>query len=51
MYASNCPISRPAVISVPADVDLNGIGFSYSIGLFYPVSSDVDRFVLPPATQ
>lgn len=49
MYASNCPVSRPVPLPhFPQDVDLNGIGFSYDLGLFYPVSSDPDRYVVPP---
>jgi hypothetical protein len=49
-YASNCPVSRPNPLPhFPPDVDLNGIGFSYDIGLLYPVNSDGsdDKFVVP----
>lgn len=49
-YASNCPISRPAVLNVAADYDLNGVGWSDDLGLFYPVSqvsADADLFVVP----
>jgi hypothetical protein len=50
MYAANCPVSRPVPLpQFPPDVDLNGIGFSYDIGLLYPVNDDGsdNRFVVP----
>jgi hypothetical protein len=48
-YASNVPISRPAVLpNFPPDVDLNGIGFNYDIGLMYQVYQETPLIRLPP---
>lgn len=49
-YASNVPISRPAVLpNFPPDVNLNGWGFSYDIGLTIPVYQETPLIRLPPA--
>jgi hypothetical protein len=51
-YASNCPISRPNPVAAqyPPDVNLNGIGFSYEIGLVYMITSDdFDERIRQPA--
>jgi hypothetical protein len=48
-YASDCPISVPLYIStVDPDVNLNGMSFSYNIGLFYVPNTVIQPFKLPP---
>lgn len=50
-YASNVPISRPAILSdYPPHVNLNTIGFNYDIGLVYQVFSDPSLIRLPAPT-
>lgn len=48
-YVSDCPISVPLYIpNVNPDVDLNGVMFSYDIGLVYQPTSVVQPLTLPP---
>jgi len=47
-YVSNVPISRPVVLpQFLANVNLNGIGFNYDIGLVYQVYAD-PPLIKPP---
>jgi hypothetical protein len=47
-YIATCPISVPLSTNLTADVDLNGMKFSYDHGIFYsPVSQHV-TLQLPP---
>jgi hypothetical protein len=48
-YVSNCPISVPLhIATASADVDFNGVMFSYDIGLFYPTTTVLLPLKLPP---
>lgn len=40
LYASNCKISGPAKIATTADVDFNGLQWSYTVGLVFPQGAD-----------
>jgi hypothetical protein len=41
LYASNCKISGPADVAVSADVDFNGLQWSYVAGLVFPQGASV----------
>jgi hypothetical protein len=48
-FAANCKISGPTQVATPADVDFNGLQFSYTIGLMFPAQAAAERVpVLPP---
>jgi hypothetical protein len=48
-YVANTQISVPiADTRLKADVDLNGLKFSYQYGIFYEVSSTFLPITLPP---
>lgn len=48
-YVSNVPISAPLYIATAnPDVDLNGMKFSYDIGMFYVPNSVLQPLRLPP---
>lgn len=38
-YTANCKISRPIAIKAQPDVDLNGMMFSYTVGLMFPAQA------------
>ena len=47
-FAADCPISRPTRMPVKADVDLNGIKFSYRLGFMYEPQDDYTPLTPPP---
>lgn len=48
-YVSNCPISVPLIVATAsADVDFNGVAFSYDIGVFFPTTTVLQPLTLPP---
>lgn len=51
-YFSDTPISTPLYIpTISADVDLNGLSFSYEIGLMFTPNSVSQPLKLPPPFQ
>ena len=42
-YASNTPISGPVAITHKADVDFNGLQWSYDVGLMFPSSAAMNK--------
>ena len=51
-YIANGPISATNYIpNVDADIDLNGMKFSYAIGMFYTPESTTPTLKLPPPFQ
>jgi hypothetical protein len=47
-YVSNTPISQPISLNnVTADVDLNGVMFSFQIGLIYAPQQDFSPLTAP----
>jgi hypothetical protein len=44
-YTSNVKISAPIAISTQADVDFNGIQFSYTVGLMFPPQASMQETV------
>lgn len=50
-YFSDTPISRPLNVGIEPDVDLNGMSFSYTIGLFFHKVPDQIPIKLPPPFQ
>jgi hypothetical protein len=40
-FVSNVRISSPVAIDAKPDVDLNGVMFSYTVGLMYPSTAAV----------
>jgi hypothetical protein len=50
-YASNVKISAPIAVNAQADVDFNGIQFSYTLGLMFPSQASMQESVWQaPAT-
>jgi hypothetical protein len=48
-YITNGPVSVPLhVQGVTPDVDLNGVKFSYDIGMFYTPATTILPVKLPP---
>jgi hypothetical protein len=47
-YIATGPISVPLVTNLTADVDLNGMKFSYTHGVFYSPVSEHVTLQLPP---
>lgn len=49
-FFTNVPISMPLKIATAhADIDLNGMKFSYEIGMFFEPNSIVQPLRLPPS--
>ena len=50
-YASNCPISGPVSVGVSADVDFNGVQFSYQMGMMFPAEAVLEVPLRQPETS
>jgi hypothetical protein len=46
-FAANCQISTPIAIAAKPDVDLNGLMFSYKVGLMFPAQAAIAMQQLP----
>lgn len=46
-YASNTPVSKPALLPVTEHKSLGGMSWNNKIGLFFPVEDEMPPFRLP----
>jgi hypothetical protein len=49
-YFTTVKMSGPIITAAKPDIDMGGIGFSYTIGWCFPTSAAVPSPVRPPAT-
>lgn len=47
MYASNCPVSRPAVTNIEVQKDFGGIGWNNKHGFVFVTDDEMPPIKLP----